>query len=609
MLGCYIQAERGKKKPKLLVLCDLFGMFLKRDGIGKEERQEMIKVVVQLLRKDKLVSSYAPIRESVRHRVAEERRYFRFSADNTDSILAQSKKNAAEQRFVHTELEVSKDLMKGIDDRDRRRRKREQLREAAAKMGMTLEELEAARAKSSKTDKAGKKGASPLRKEKASSPLSSPQGRGAPAVPASLSSAPQLQHADSQSPLQFVRTMKKSVEQDKHFRDVVNVDLLRKANINVLAAVGFPDTNGEKDFSENTAEEDFDLRSKLADHMNSVAEILHERAVQDADFKARLKERKLKETTYSYLLDYLDTLNEFDKDGKLTSIASLKDIYKMERKQADQLAINRICLRFDMERPVASNDAFLGKNELMRASALLRSVMYVKAWMLLYKHAETSKQMRAIGERIGFNSTSSLKLKVITVLRDQCALNKEMRVKLKNATAFFSKSVTMRDECFRLWRQAVRLSKQVTASRFKALANGSHQLVFSVFEAWQRIVQNKKRAFSRWANGTLLWAFGAWAELVHAAHDFEAELEGKLGRTLMAAGKVLKGLIFREWCELARKKKKALRRWTHAALVHMFQLWAGMCAERWQLYAEVLPPLVEGGIAHVCVFPYVRMPT
>jgi hypothetical protein len=53
--------------------------------------------------------------------------------------------------------------------------------------------------------------------------------------------------------------------------------------------------------------------------------------------------------------------------------------------------------------------------------------------------------------------------------------------------------------------------------------------------------------------------------------------------------------------------------------VHMFQLWAGMCAERWQLYAEVLPPLVGGGIApcmripirayaHIGACPYMGMP-
>lgn len=56
-----------------------------------------------------------------------------------------------------------------------------------------------------------------------------------------------------------------------------------------------------------------------------------------------------------------------------------------QRRKESQLAMNRIQLRFEMERPFASNDAFLGRNELMRVSALLRTVMYVKAYMLLYK--------------------------------------------------------------------------------------------------------------------------------------------------------------------------------------------------------------------------------
>ena len=35
-------------------------------------------------------------------------------------------------------------------------------------------------------------------------------------------------------------------------------------------------------------------------------------------------------------------------------------------------------VRFGMERAEASNDAFLGHDELLRVSALLRSVVYVK---------------------------------------------------------------------------------------------------------------------------------------------------------------------------------------------------------------------------------------
>jgi len=175
----------------------------------------------------------------------------------------------------------------------------------------------------------------------------------------------------------------------------------------------------------------------------------------------------------------------------------------------------------------------------------------------------------------------------LDALRDNCALNKEMRIKLADASKFFSRSVTIRDECFRLWVQVYRLDKQVGASALKSLANGARTLMGTIFAAWLRLVQNKKRAFARWANGTLLWAFQLWSAVVAAEHDFNGMLEGKLGGRLLAAGKVLRGLIFGEWCDLVRKRKKALKRWTHSALVHMFQLWAGECAERWELYAQV----------------------
>jgi hypothetical protein len=41
--------------------------------------------------------------------------------------------------------------------------------------------------------------------------------------------------------------------------------------------------------------------------------------------------------------------------------------------------------------------------------------------------------MRAIGAKIGFNSSTSLRQKVLKVLRNKCIYTKEMRAKLKNA--------------------------------------------------------------------------------------------------------------------------------------------------------------------------------
>ena len=198
--------------------------------------------------------------------------------------------------------------------------------------------------------------------------------------------------------------------------------------------------------------------------------------------------------------------------------------------------------------------------------------------MLLYKHAEQARLLRAIAERIGFASTGSLKSRVLTALARHAATNKEMRIKLREATKLFAGSVTVRNDCFRLWVQVHRLGKRVGASQLRARAAGVRQLKAAVVEAWQRVVVNKKRAMTRWVNGALLWAFSQWAAMVLDVRDFEGQLEGKLGGRLLAAGKVLRALVFKEWRQVAYKKKRALRRWTHASLVRMWMQWAGVCA-------------------------------
>lgn len=593
LLGCMVQSERKKKKPKIVMMAEMFGMFLKADGIDKDERLKLMQIVITLLRQEPKVRTKAPIVESVRHRVALERRLLLFGDDATEAIQNLKKKNVAHLQLVTVELDVTKEFMKGVDDREKRRRKREQLKEAAAKMGMTLEDLEAARAKSrplkeEKNKKQGKSAGSPHRRGATNaSPLIANDGIILPG--AGGLESPTNPILSSSTRLDTLHTTTKCYLQEDRFfhKQTKNLDQIRKVNTKVLTILGVEDSKGEKDFTGNTAEEDLEMRSRLALHMQVVAGYVHDAAELDSSLGKRLKYRKQVETAYSYLLDYLDTLPPFDKDGKPMSVASLKDFAKMQRHQANQLAINRIQLRFGMERPIASNDAFLGKLELMRVTALLRTVMYVKAWMLLYKHAETSRHMRAVGNKIGFNSVNSLQQKTLFAMRDNVLLNAEIRLKLKDATKFLLGSVNIRNECFRLWVHAHRLDKHVGATRFKTLANGMHALKEKILGEWHRVVMNKKRAMARWTNGTLLWALREWSDMVHSVQDFDGMLEGKLGGRMLAQGKVLKGMIFKEWIDLARKKKKALKRWTHSALVHIFQVWAGLCSEGWALYTEV----------------------
>ena len=308
LLGCHIMAERKKRKPKIMVMCDLFGMYLKDNtAYSKEERLDMIKIVTLLMRKGGLVKSRAPIAESVRQRVAAERRQFRFGEDCTDIIRAQKKKNAAVMQFVSIEKNVTTEYIKGIDERDRKRRKREQLKEAAAKMGMTLEEFEAARAKT-RPPKENDKGAqkSPIRK--AGSPL-----RGGQSPVRQMPSSPPPPHTESpdhfarspdasqtgegdhatgaDSPQRqlprmaaiirgdtFQTSIRGHMKEDRFHNPATNLQLYSLATAKVLAVLGYTDGKREDSFAENTAEEDAELRTTLVAHMEKVAGELLEAA-------------------------------------------------------------------------------------------------------------------------------------------------------------------------------------------------------------------------------------------------------------------------------------------------------------------------------------------
>ena len=84
----------------------------------------------------------------------------------------------------------------------------------------------------------------------------------------------------------------------------------------------------------------------------------------------------------------------------------------------------------------------------------------------------------------------------------------------KALPGFFACSLTFRNECFRLWVQVHKLARSVDSSRLKALVSSNFALAEQCFEAWQRLVLNKKRALSRWTNGTLLWYSSVLALLV-----------------------------------------------------------------------------------------------
>jgi hypothetical protein len=167
-----------------------------------------------------------------------------------------------------------------------------------------------------------------------------------------------------------------------------------------------------------------ELSDELQDTVD-VEEVMHE----------QLSTRELYEDVCLLLLEYLDTLPTHDKDGKELSLFSFKNMVKMQRKTREQLATHRIRIRLSMQRWESSNDSFCGKRELLCFCGVLRSVVWIKTWMIWYKYVEYKVALKRIAERIGVNSADVLLRASMEALR--------MYVDFKVRNLFFGVYVCM----------------------------------------------------------------------------------------------------------------------------------------------------------------------
>ena len=78
---------------------------------------------------------------------------------------------------------------------------------------------------------------------------------------------------------------------------------------------------------------------------------VHAGASVERELQGRLDQRKFEERCYCLLLEYLATLPALDKDGQAMSVGALKDLLKMQRRQANQLATHRIQVPSALWRP------------------------------------------------------------------------------------------------------------------------------------------------------------------------------------------------------------------------------------------------------------------
>lgn len=95
LLGCHVNAVKNAKKDHCKSIGNMFGYWMEdhKPELSKIERRDLIATVVALLTRNGDPDDEAPFATSLKPLLAEERRYFALSKENTSVLAGRRKKN------------------------------------------------------------------------------------------------------------------------------------------------------------------------------------------------------------------------------------------------------------------------------------------------------------------------------------------------------------------------------------------------------------------------------------------------------------------------------------------------------------------------------------
>eukprot|EP00960_Hanusia_phi_P003591 106751-Hanusia_phi.AAC.2 len=143
LLGVYLEVtKKGQSKPTIVYLGKSFSLFLQDKGYSKVERRRMEEETLEIVGRDGRMTESATI-STIKETIASERRNMKFSSENSDRLNAQKKLNTLLIHELESKLVIVREGILEINKREKQRKKRLQLAEFAARVGMTVEELQA----------------------------------------------------------------------------------------------------------------------------------------------------------------------------------------------------------------------------------------------------------------------------------------------------------------------------------------------------------------------------------------------------------------------------------------------------------------------------------
>ena len=149
LLGCKVHAVKGAKKDKCRSLGAMFGYWLQdnKPELNKLQRKELIDTVTALITRDGEPDEDAALAKTVRLMLAEERRFFALSSENTGVLNGRKKKNKLRLDALAAQMNALTAQLRKFEQAEARQRKKDELMAKAAGNEALLKALQAQAAK------------------------------------------------------------------------------------------------------------------------------------------------------------------------------------------------------------------------------------------------------------------------------------------------------------------------------------------------------------------------------------------------------------------------------------------------------------------------------
>lgn len=566
LLGCEIVITRKVKVPATRVMCEEYGMWLREQGYAKTDRHHLVSAVLELLLKDGGVDEEAPLAESVRARVAAQRRSFLLGENTTESLIGETKLNNQAIKELAEEIHrLSSDLKKLKEREERRKRKQ------AAQLAQRLQQLA----------------------EDPDHEDPDPEvERGGAAQIDTLQLAKMVGTGDVRSAIKGGQSFYKA---DTSGAYKTTAAQMKKKNAAMGELVAVEEALAREVEQRRREEEAYARLLAFLDSLPPLDKHARPVSIKSVAEAAKLKRKKKSELAFIRIRQRAAIVRAAPSNhafcghhelmllvGLLRSVRWVKCWMAWYNHLQHKRDLRDLGHRIGFGSAANLKGTMLGRlrRHVTQRKAARTKVAKAAAFMQTYATAAREAfrawvELRELLAHVELRRTRTLLARSRdTGLRALHAWSRRIR----NKTLSSQRARHSRHACaWRHWREemeekaAVRAEVEARCQRLaRALGGASAR---TVLREWRILVHKKHRAMKRWREGAMFSAFGLWADACADSWALYAAVEEVCSSVLAAlAGQSLQACLV-GWRDVTEKNRRALQRWRQSTVVGAVQAW------------------------------------